>query len=59
MRGDFDEDEDDDCCLSCDGEGGCHDCGEDTCNCIHTDGGPGDNDWIECEDCSGTGEDWS
>lgn len=46
--------EDDDTCQRCGGEGGYHDCGEDTCCCADP-GGPGDADWIDCEDCNGTG----
>lgn len=34
---DFDDDDwdDDDTCPDCHGEGGFHDCGEDTCCCLH------------------------
>ena len=44
----------DDTCQRCGGEGGYHDCGEDTCCC--SDCGYDDEDtWVECDDCGGTG----
>lgn len=47
----YDSDEDD-TCQRCGGEGGYHDCGEDTCCCEDPDGL---EDWVTCEDCNGTG----
>lgn len=43
-------DDDDDSCHECYGEGGFHDCGEDTCCCL-------DKDEITdiCQTCHGTG----
>lgn len=52
---DFDDFDDDDeraereTCWSCFGEGGYHDCGEDTCCCLDK----GNNN--VCEECGGTG----
>jgi hypothetical protein len=43
----------DDTCQRCDGDGGYHDCGEDTCCCALGD--DPDPDWVTCEDCGGTG----
>lgn len=40
-------------CLSCDGEGGYHDCGDDTCCCAAD--GEDDPDWVDCADCGGSG----
>ena len=43
---------DEDSCPDCDGEGGYHDCGDDTCCCAD----PWDEDgWIVCDHCGGTG----
>jgi hypothetical protein len=36
-------------CWECGGDGGFHDCGDDTCCCLE----PTD---VECESCGGTGE---
>jgi hypothetical protein len=46
--------DDDDTCDRCDGQGGYHDCGEDTCCCADPDDAYSE-DWIDCEDCDGTG----
>ncbi len=46
--------DDDDTCDECLGEGGWHDCGEDTCCCLD----PEDRtslDWIVCGVCGGSG----
>ena len=40
----------DDVCPVCYGEGGYHDCGEDTCCCANPD-----DDLIACEECGGEG----
>lgn len=50
----IDEFEDDDTCQTCGGDGGYHDCGEDTCCCLDP-GGSDDEDWIVCEECGGSG----
>lgn len=44
----------DDTCQTCGGEGGFHDCGDDTCCCADP-GGPSDGDWWDCPDCGGVG----
>lgn len=44
---------DDDTCPTCHGDGGYHDCGDDTCCCAAD--GDNDPDWVTCEDCSGSG----
>lgn len=41
-------------CPTCGGEGGFHDCGDDSCCCADP-GGPTDFDWWDCSDCGGTG----
>lgn len=38
-------------CWECAGEGGYHDCGDDTCPCLH----PEDDYWWDCETCDGEG----
>ncbi len=43
------------CCWYCYGEGGWHDCGEDTCPCLYRDGEPEDHDWYDCPECNGSG----
>jgi hypothetical protein len=48
-------DYDDDCCQTCHGEGGYHDCGEDTCCCADNEGGEDDESWFVCDDCDGQG----
>lgn len=45
-----DYDQDDDCCPTCHGDGGWHDCGEDTCCCLD-----GDELTDICPDCGGEG----
>lgn len=45
---------DDDDCPDCFGEGGYHDCGEDTCCCLDP-GGPDDPGWRTCHVCGGSG----
>jgi len=52
VNGDFDEDEEDDGCWRCHGEGGCHDCGEDTCCCGAAAENVGDENWIWCPACA-------
>lgn len=42
-------------CWHCHGEGGFHDCGEDTCCCADNEGGPNDYDWYDCPECQGRG----
>ena len=66
MRGDFDEDEldddagyefdrdDDNTCQRCGGDGGYHDCGDDTCCCADPLDEDSD-DWLTCEECGGSG----
>lgn len=48
----FGDDEYDDCCHRCSGEGGYHDCGEDICCCEDEDD---PSEWVICEDCGGSG----
>jgi hypothetical protein len=43
-----------DTCQECDGAGGYHDCGEDSCCCADP-GGDEDHDWFICAECNGTG----
>jgi hypothetical protein len=45
--------DEDDACPECDGEGGYHDCGEDTCCCADT--GEDDDGWEVCDGCDGSG----
>lgn len=40
-----------DICQRCNGDGGFHDCGEDTCCCDLSS--PHDPDWWPCPDCGG------
>lgn len=47
------DDEDDDC-WRCHGEGGWHDCGDDTCCCLDPED-PDSDDWGACPECDGTG----
>lgn len=48
--------DDDGTCQHCGGEGGFHDCGEDTCCCDGAIiGGPEDHDWWACAYCGATG----
>jgi hypothetical protein len=47
--------DDDECCAECDGEGGYHECGEDSCCCLYHDGEDEDDYWITCPSCHGTG----
>ncbi len=47
---DYDED---DTCHDCEGAGGYHDCGEDSCCCGDT--GEDDDDWEVCDSCDGSG----
>ena len=56
MRESSDDDLDDDevYCWLCHGDGGYHDCGEDTCCCLDPDDEESD-DWYCCEECGGTG----
>ena len=42
------------CCWSCHGEGGFHDCGEDTCCCADPEDVESD-DWCWCDECGGSG----
>lgn len=50
-----DDVDDDDYCYRCDGSGGYHDCGEDTCCCESSGDGYFEEDWVECPDCGGHG----
>jgi hypothetical protein len=45
------DDEDDDCCWRCHGEGGWHDCGEDCCCCLDPEAI--DENWVWCDECGG------
>ena len=44
-------------CQRCWGDGGYHDCGEDTCCCdlLTLQAMDNDDDWVVCETCGGTG----
>lgn len=53
---DWDDDNDEGDCPDCFGEGGHHECGEDTCCCRDT--GPDDDDWEVCDSCDGSGRRW-
>jgi len=52
---DLEPDDDAECCWACHGEGGYHDCMEDSCPCLYKDGEPQDRNWRECEECGGRG----
>ena len=50
------EPDEDRTCQRCGGDGGFHDCGEDTCCCDPASSGDlEDPDWVVCPSCGGTG----
>jgi len=46
---------DDELCWVCHGDGGYHECGEDSCPCLYKEGEPDDEHWVDCSECDGTG----
>jgi hypothetical protein len=50
----WEEDDDYEVCLECDGDGGHHNCGVDTCCCADPEDRLSD-DWMTCEECRGSG----
>jgi hypothetical protein len=47
----WEEDDEEQVCWTCHGDGFYHDCGEDTCCCAN----PDEDDIYTCEECGGTG----